>query len=134
MIIKNNYKISTLIIISTVIFLSGCGQTNNMSKTQKTQETSDAITDMQAVDDTNTSDMSKICADYCMQVAKDPAVSKVVCMSFCDDVIKQCEKSDYSDVASAKSCIQFGMLKPLSEKYPSIKARINASNANAQSN
>ncbi len=136
MIKKVNYIVTSCVVIGVLGILGGCGTTDNIVQTQETQEkTLEVPTDIQAIDETEQGELAKICSNYCVEViSKHSDVSKRVCNSFCDDVIQQCEKHEAASMLSADTCIEFGMLKPLSEKYPSVKAEIDAIDAKAQAN
>ncbi len=142
MIKKVNYIVISCAAIGVLGILGGCGTTDNIVQTQEIQETQkiqektlEVPTDIQAIDETEQGELAKICSNYCVKViSKHSDVSKKVCNSFCDDVIQQCEKHEAASMLSVDSCIEFGMLKPLSEKYPSVKAEIDAIDAKAQAN
>ncbi|MEA3322620.1 MAG: hypothetical protein U9Q12_00170 [Patescibacteria group bacterium] len=129
---KINFAVVVGVVIVTVSFLGGCGATESTTEIQKQQGTTETAVDVQAVDEIEQGEMAKICSDYCEEASQAPEISKKVCNGFCGDVVKQCEENEAAQMLSAESCIKFGMLEPLSKKYPSVKAQIDAMDAKAQ--
>lgn len=129
---KINFAVVVGVVMVTVSFLGGCGVTESTTEIQKQQSTTETAVDIQAIDETEQGEMAKICSDYCEEASQAPEISKKVCNGFCDEVVKNCEEHESAQMLSAESCIKFGMMEPMSKKYPSIKAQIDAMDAKAQ--
>ena len=130
---KIYYALAVPVMVLGVVALSGCDKTQddeNNAKKLPLGSVEEAPADVKATEETGAetkSGMEGICADYCDSATKKYAeISKSACDDLCDAAVKSCKEDEPNQYIEPESCINAQMLGGLMEKYPAVKADVEA--------